>query len=349
MRSIIRDYLLSPLRPGDGGCPVCEKLNGYLHINDRGDECFPPEASLLVPPNDKLKHQYSEEELRKCPECGKYYAYREWSPGGSDDAMVTTAHESINRISFLEAHIILRESESVIENFLRSSPLIWQESYNVHQDGSGIELNSLKSHAAEILDEGIKFIESRAASKMNVYRDEAFTAEGEAAWIISDYLMTSPDRLTPGQFERYIMIAADERDTIRESIAGGLTLGIYKLNGDIELLKMAREIASGLPHNRERTKLINAIDSILEPGIKWRDFLSLENPVHDEALKLHIEKLPGITVLRFVPGGVTESILDFEYMGFTFSGDNSAGHWEFSVRGECPEEILDQLSVYLKK
>lgn len=349
MRSVIRDYLFSPLRPDSGGCHVCAKLDGYLHINDRSDEFFPAEAMRLTAPNYKLNRQYSDEELRKCPECGKYYAYKEWSPGGSDDAMSTTVHESMNRICFLEAHIMMNESESVIENFLRGSPSVWKESYDSHQEGLNIELKSLKSHSTEILDEGIRLIESHIASKMNVYKEESSAAEAEAAWIISGYLMTSLPVLTVELIERYIIAAGDEREAVRENITGGLTLGIYKLEDKKELLQKIRIQVSTLPHNRERVKILNAIDSILEPGIRWFEFLSLDNPVYDEALKLHIEKLSGITILGFIPGGVTESILDFEYRGFTFSADNSSGHWEFSVRGDCPGELLDEVSKYIKR
>ncbi len=349
MRSIIRDYLFSPLRPEAGDCPVCSKLDGYLHINDRSDGYFPAEAMRLTAPNEKLNHQYSEEELRKCPQCGKYYSYKEWSPGGSDDAMVTTIHESINRVCFLEAHIMLRESESVIESFLRESPDIWRDSYDLHQEGFGIEMEFFRSHAAEIMDEGISFIESRAADRMTVYREEAFSAEGEAAWIISGYLMTSLPLLAIELIERYIISAGDDRATVRENITGGLTLGIYKLEGKREQLLRLKTSAVSLPHNREKIKLLNAINYALEPDVQWKEFLSLDNPVYDEALKLHMEKLSGLTVLGFIPGGATEAILDFEYRGFTFSGDNSSGHWEFSVRSDCPEEILEQASQYIKK
>lgn len=68
-----------------------------------------------------------EKEILACPECGRYYYFREWAPGGSDDAMVTTEHQDFYELlpyelcmhlypvlEQTEADFLVSEGEAVI-------------------------------------------------------------------------------------------------------------------------------------------------------------------------------------------------------------------------------------------
>jgi hypothetical protein len=77
-----------------GGCSFCAALTPYLG-SDQTSNYLDREVRWKM---RSLKSD-GEMEILACPECGKYYFYREWTPGGSDDAMVTTYHQDFYELS----------------------------------------------------------------------------------------------------------------------------------------------------------------------------------------------------------------------------------------------------------
>lgn len=93
-------------------CEACGEIGAYVEIAnaqepaaDEPSQSFPPAAERLAAPNPRLEdhYRYASERLLKCPACGAYYWYSRWAPGGSDDVLHSTIHESLRRLSDSEA------------------------------------------------------------------------------------------------------------------------------------------------------------------------------------------------------------------------------------------------------
>ena len=103
----------------DAACPTCSALGDFLEIENAQapadwdtSQSFPPEVQSLQIPNESLAPYFGfgSERLLKCPDCGTYYWYRQWAPGGSEDVLHTYIHESVRRLSYLEAHVALHDA-----------------------------------------------------------------------------------------------------------------------------------------------------------------------------------------------------------------------------------------------
>jgi len=81
-----------------------------------------------------------------------------------------------------------------------------------------------------------------------------------------------------------------------------------------------------------------------------RHFGSLPQTVLWQALRDHIDRMPGVTVTSFVSDFVTEAWIDFTYRGQEFSVNDQFGdYWFFVKDPACPDVILDEILNYSQR
>ncbi len=74
-----------------------------------------------------------------------------------------------------------------------------------------------------------------------------------------------------------------------------------------------------------------------------RETYDVQTPQWD-ALRAHIEKIPGATITGFVTDNVTEAWIDWTYRGHDFSANNQHGDWWLFVGDpSCPDDILEHV------
>lgn len=120
-------------------CHLCTDLQqGYEIENEQGSDDaqrFPESFSALGWRLDGLG-SYGEDSLKQCPACLRYFYYRRWTPGGSDDPMRTYEHELIAPRSLPDVCAELEDTEP-------SSAII-------------VELELLRARADEVVGEAIE-------------------------------------------------------------------------------------------------------------------------------------------------------------------------------------------------
>ena len=155
----------------DDRCDLCDAIGTYLEI-ENPQEPSPEEASQSLPtaverlmaPNERLAahYRYRSERLLKCPQCGAYYLYRQWAPGGSEDVMHTYIHESVSRLSALQARVELDVAHHQAGREAEERGAGWVEAAISTGLGVQQELPSLLPRCGEIIGEAVSALEERA-------------------------------------------------------------------------------------------------------------------------------------------------------------------------------------------
>jgi hypothetical protein len=304
MSSDLREFLFAKLRFKPTDCKICSALDSSFHIENAADEessssFFPEEFDHVSVPNFNLARQFGDDTLLKCAECGNYYTYRAWQPGGSDDAMRTYNHEAFTRIAFIEAHILLSESERIIEKYLHESPSDWQEIYNTHQQGLREEMDTLRKNAETIVKEGVEFLNAKVAEKMKVYKPESLEAEGVVAEVMARYLMTSMITFSPEVLFSMLDLLSDNRENVRKNLVAGFKFGLYYLREQPQLLGKIATRLQNMRQNPELKEALSEVQDLMQPFFKPVHFYSPAGDsfgLADETLKSYLEKLPGLKV-----------------------------------------------------
>lgn len=79
-------------------------------------------------------------------------------------------------------------------------------------------------------------------------------------------------------------------------------------------------------------------------------FASVTGDLSWENLLLHLEEMPGLTIMRTLTDDITEQWIDFRFRGRDFMIHQTFGeHWLFSNDPACPGEILSELRGHLLK
>lgn len=78
------------------------------------------------------------------------------------------------------------------------------------------------------------------------------------------------------------------------------------------------------------------------------EILSTGGKFHDDALKEHLEKIPGLVVTSHIPEIYTEAIIHFSYKGYDFATNNAYDCWRFFADENCPAEILTEITNHCK-
>ncbi len=163
-------------------CSICSKLQ---NIGEIVDDSFPPEFNQLKP----VGNNYSDEFVLKCPNCGEYFSYRKWTPGGSEDAMRTYVHESLDRINLLNVHMSLLSYLHKLRKYAERKPDLWDESYKAFSIAVYAELKILRRKPKIVIEEAIAYIQDQLSEKVHKsYRDEVRKREEGVAEILAEYL-----------------------------------------------------------------------------------------------------------------------------------------------------------------
>jgi len=194
---------------------MCSSIGGGCGVeNEWGSEKpdkMPSAFYKLRLPNEKLKSQDPDETLLQCPQCGVYYLYHRWSPGGSEDAMKTVVHELVKPASVLEAvaHVQwLAEKEK--------NPAVAQEL----REGLELETRSFKVKAETIVREAIEHVSEKRSS---------FCLE-RAARILGEFLPNVRDpRQLLGRIAGLLEIAA-----VKETVLSALLKSFDRWAGNVE-------------------------------------------------------------------------------------------------------------------
>lgn len=232
-------------------CGVCSKLGDYIEIENAQDpsdldiaEWFPPETEHLRVPNESLErhYQYKNERLLKCFECGTFYWYRTWAPGGSEDVLRTYIHESIRRLSFLEAHVELQDAQYQAYRAAEEVGGGYWDEYGATRAGAQEEIRLLRPRCREIVLDAIHAIEHRHRNSeklletLQLYaphrdhtqeiqqqreREEAIAAYH--ASILAEYLPDwQPGEIPAEVTDRLVTLLADSNQKIRQIIRDAL-------------------------------------------------------------------------------------------------------------------------------
>lgn len=266
-------------------CPVCANLGAYIEIDNPQEgsdvdeaQDFPPQVAHLQVPNEILEryYRYKSERLLKCTHCGTYYWYRKWAPGGSEDVMRTYIHESIRRLSFLEAHVELHHAlyHSYQEAQERGGEYV--DAYPAIQASIEGEMALLRAHCAEIVQDAVYSLEHKhhrseeVAEELRLYyphldhpreiarvraREEEVAAYH--AGILAEYLACwPPDDVPAALVERLVGLLADDNPRVGEALAGALLRALDDAAGG---RGMARQIAQAMERLAVRSPEVQAL------------------------------------------------------------------------------------------
>jgi hypothetical protein len=232
-------------------CPICARLGELIEIENAQDPAdddvaqrFPPEADELRAPNEALAryYQYQNERLLQCPRCGVYYWYRQWAPGGSEDVLHTCIHESIRRLTFLEAHVELHDA---LYQACRRAQQVggWAvEEYESARQGVEAERTLLRARHAEVVAEAIDALEHKYGrsehladmlARFSPHLDHSEQVEEERArdreravyhaGILAEYLAyAQAGDLAAGLIRRLVGLLADDVPQVREIVRDAL-------------------------------------------------------------------------------------------------------------------------------
>jgi hypothetical protein len=147
-------------------CKFCSKFKEYYEIENLQDEnrhFFPQEFENLIFPNSFLEeyYRYDSERLLKCKNCEIYYFYHNWSPGGSEDVFKTYIHESVNRITYLQAYKKLQVDLYRNYDYFKKFGGSYENNHKNLSKGIKLEQRFFESKAIEIIKEAIEEIEHK--------------------------------------------------------------------------------------------------------------------------------------------------------------------------------------------
>jgi hypothetical protein len=245
-------------------CPICSRLGEYIEIDNPQDgadadesESFPPEVEHLQVPNEALEryYRYKSERLLKCAHCGTYYWYRTWAPGGSEDVMRTYIHESIRRLSFLEAHVKLHDALYQSCQTARERGGEDVAAYPAIQASIEGEMALLRVRCGEVVRDAVYSLEHKhhrseeVAEELRLYyphldhpreiarvraREEEVAAYH--AGILAEYLTYwAPGEIPGGLIERLVDLLADDNPHVRGALLEALLRTLDAAGGEMEM------------------------------------------------------------------------------------------------------------------
>jgi hypothetical protein len=226
-------------------CPTCSELGEYIEIenpqapsDEEGSHDFPAAVAALRVPNASLEryYRYSSERLLKCPDCGAYFWYREWAPGGSEDVMRTYIHESVRRLSYLETHVELDDVRYQARQRIEERGGDRTGMDEIAVLGAEEELQALRVTRREVVSDAVAALENRHARAAEFEATTAFRAkmleearerrEVVAAYraeVLARYLQYwEQESLEPGLLCRIVELLADDNDRVRTTIEAAL-------------------------------------------------------------------------------------------------------------------------------
>ena len=184
-------------------CPFCLSLAPYCGSDQTNNYLDDALHNCLR----RVKSD-SAEEILACPQCGTYYYFREWTPGGSDDAMVTTYHQDFYDLTPYE---------------------LYQKLYPYPEE---TEKNFLSNHASEICRGAINYLKDELSQKVHaVYHDQVIRHEVRAAEILQsamEFFEQIPGELLV-EMAGLLSLKAPE---VRERISAILLTGLRQLSAD---------------------------------------------------------------------------------------------------------------------
>jgi len=232
-------------------CPICAALGEFIEIENAQDpdegaasEVFPVEAQALQAPNEPLAqvYRFGNERLLKCPHCGTYYWYRQWAPGGSEDVLHTYIHESLRRLSFLEAHVELHDALYQSHRRAQEYGGTYAAEYESARLGVDAERALLRARHVQIIEETIDRLERKYARSEEVAEllalytperdhsdqvEEARARDRERAayhaGVLAEYLgYAQPSDLSATVVTRLVGLLADDVVQVRQIVRDAL-------------------------------------------------------------------------------------------------------------------------------
>jgi hypothetical protein len=266
-------------------CPVCATLDDYVEIDNAQEwsdtdevQDFPPQVKHLQVPNEILEHyyRYKSERLLKCTHCGTYYWYRKWAPGGSEDVMRTYIHESICRLSYLEAHVELHDALYHSYQTAQERGGEYVDAYPAVKAGIEAEMALLRAHCGAIVRDAVYSLEHKnrrseeVAEELRLYypnldhpREIARVREREErvavyhAGILAEYLVCcAPEELPEELIGRLVSLLADDNPQVRRALGEAL-LGTLK--DPAQGSGMARQVAQAVKRLEARSAEAEAL------------------------------------------------------------------------------------------
>jgi hypothetical protein len=282
----------------DDACPICGGLSAFVEIEnaqnpDEGEaaEHLPPQVQALQAPNESLAHYYrfGNERLLKCPQCGTYYWYREWAPGGSEDVLHTYIHESVRRLGFLEAHVELRDALYQANRRAQEYGGGYVEGYESVRAGVYAEMGLLRARHRQIIAEAIDRIQNKYdrsqelaetlalyspqrdhSSQLEEARERDRARASYYAGVLAEYVAYArlPD-LGSELLQRLVRTLADEVCQVRQTVAGAL-LGALEAEPDpgirCDLARRAvKTIGSLTPQYPQIEEFVTVCDKLIWP------------------------------------------------------------------------------------
>ncbi|MBI2444385.1 MAG: hypothetical protein HYV42_04070 [Candidatus Magasanikbacteria bacterium] len=361
-------------------CSVCSQLKDYAEIEYEADTDRPDFAA----PYENLK--ITEPTVRNatglifCPECGQYYLEREWTPGGSEDALKTCYYESIGRISHLTAHKAIEGAVTEAKQWAEKNKQnafgeTRRKAYEELRAAASIEFKRLEKHAEKIVQDCLDALADRYANS-NTHREtlERFypgskdaneksvqkerKKDGEraayTAEILGRYLEKIESPPLPLGLE-VIRLLGDKQEDVSRAVYLPLLITLGKMKDRKEDLQKIYDELQKLKDDSEPAANLSRYVRRLKEGIGTKEFFRLPEEgwydlsITDDVLLRHLQKLPGLKIINHIPPGYTEATIDFEYQGYEFSTDNGYLKWCWFVDEDCPEEILDEIKNHLRK
>ena len=275
-------------------CPICARLGEYLEIENAQEssddtdvaEEFPDEMTQLQVPNEPLEHyyRYKNERLMKCPHCGRYYWYRLWAPGGSEDVLRTYIHESLRRLSYLEAHVELDDARYQAREQAQEYGGSYVQAHVAIANAVQEEMALLAVRYREIVQEALDAIENKHRRSQELaktlellypQRDHAYQIEPERereeraaayhASVLAAYLQHwTTGRMPLGLVRRLVCLLEDDNQAVRQTILEALSRWCRSAPRRSRLTeKIARAAQELMPGSAELGALLGACR---EPG-----------------------------------------------------------------------------------
>jgi hypothetical protein len=233
-------------------CAACGSLGDYLEIENPQERTeydaepghFPPEVAELQPPSEALAQyfRFKNARLLKCFECGTFFWYREWAPGGSEDVMRTYIHESLQRLSLLEAYVELAEARYQAHRQAQEYGGSYEAEYDQLRDSVAAEMEHLRMRWQDLVLDVVDALENRhrsseeLAETLRLYspdRDHSDTLRRQRereeevaayrAGVLAEYLPPGGvSSLPPDVQRRLAILAADSNEQVARNIRSAL-------------------------------------------------------------------------------------------------------------------------------
>jgi hypothetical protein len=208
-------------------CRVCTPLRD---VGEIVDSSFPPEFEPL----QILSNPYSDERILKCPQCHTYFYYRKWSPGGSEDAMRTYVHESLDKMKLLDVHLEFDAQLAELKKRAEQS-YSWKEDYDKLFKRAEQERQYLREYSMIIIQDAIACIKEQRSTKVPLcYLDEVRQREQHAAAVLEEYCQNLTS-YSPTLYNHLIQLQNSDNLIIQTAIKKALTILEPKLKNTYKL------------------------------------------------------------------------------------------------------------------